>query len=180
MEFCNLVPSLLATNKNLRCFEIEIAIVTMILNINGKYFSLTDVTFILLFQIIFFPILLWLSRQGQQNTPTASLLRSKTPPNECPGYDTKQSNGEAPVMIEFGGMQGTPLLSSLASRLWPGVVAPKRILSMGQIELNSVFMLNWTVWSRIVYMYKNGFCINQKWLIRNKTQPTNQPTNFSS
>ena len=23
------------------------------------------------------------------------------PPNECPGYDTKQSNGEDPVMLEL-------------------------------------------------------------------------------
>ena len=42
--------------------------------------------------------------------------------NECPGYNTKQSDGEAPVM--------------------PGMVAPDRILSMSQIELNSVLMLN--------------------------------------
>ena len=34
------------------------------------------------------------SRLGLQNTPTASLQRGKTPPNECPGYDTKQSDGE--------------------------------------------------------------------------------------
>ena len=25
-------------------------------------------------------------------------------PNECSGYDTKQSDGEAPVMLELGGM----------------------------------------------------------------------------
>ena len=27
-------------------------------------------------------------------------------------------------------------------RCWPGVVAPDRVLSMGQIELNCVLMLN--------------------------------------
>ena len=26
---------------------------------------------------------------GVQNTPTAPLQRSKTSPNECPGYDTQ-------------------------------------------------------------------------------------------
>ena len=29
--------------------------------------------------------------------------------------------------------------------LWPGEVAPDRVLSMGQIELNYVLMLNWIV-----------------------------------
>ena len=27
----------------------------------------------------------------------------KTPPNECPGYETKQSDGEVPVMLAFWG-----------------------------------------------------------------------------
>ena len=48
---------------------------------------------------------------------------------------TEQSDGEAPVMLEFEGMQSTPLLPLLSGQLWPGVVAPERVLSMGQIEL---------------------------------------------
>ena len=28
-------------------------------------------------------------------------------PNECPGYNTKQSDGEAAVMLELRGMQST-------------------------------------------------------------------------
>ena len=57
----------------------------------------------------------------------------KTPPphNECPGYDTKQSDGEVPAVLELWGMQSTPLLPSLPGPLWPGVVAPDRALSMG-------------------------------------------------
>ena len=47
------------------------------------------------------------------------------------GYDAKQSDGETPVMLELWGMQSTPLLPSLPSPLWPGVVAPE----MGQIKL---------------------------------------------
>ena len=39
-------------------------------------------------------------------------------------------------------MWSTTSLPSLPGPLWPGVVAPERVLSMGQIELNSVFMLN--------------------------------------
>ena len=64
-------------------------------------------------------------------TLTAPLQRGKTPPNECPGYGTKQSDGEAPAMLELWGMRSTPSLPSLPVLLWPGVVAPDRALSMG-------------------------------------------------
>ena len=40
------------------------------------------------------------------------------------------------MMLELWGIRGTPSLSSLPGRLWPGVVAPDGVLSMGQIELN--------------------------------------------
>ena len=48
------------------------------------------------------------------------------PPNECPGYDTKQSDGEVLVMLELWKMRSTP-----SSPVWPGMVAPDRALSMG-------------------------------------------------
>ena len=51
--------------------------------------------------------------------------------NECSGYDTKQFDGEASVMLKLWGMQSVTSLSSL----WLGVVAPDRVLSMGQIDL---------------------------------------------
>ena len=38
-------------------------------------------------------------------------------------------------MLELWGMQITPSMTSLPGPLWPGVVAPDRVLSMGQIEL---------------------------------------------
>ena len=63
-------------------------------------------------------------------------------PNECPRYDTKQSDGEVPVTVEFWGMRSTLLLPSLSGPLWPGVVAPDRVLFMDQIELNCMFILN--------------------------------------
>ena len=66
-------------------------------------------------------------------------------------YDTKQSNGEAPVMLELWGMQSTPLPPG---SLWPRVVAPDRVLSMNQIEVNCVLMLNWIVWNRTVLTFK--------------------------
>ena len=55
-------------------------------------------------------------------------------PNECPAYNTKQSDGEAPVMLELWGTRSTH--SVLPGPLWSVVVAPDRVLSMGQIELN--------------------------------------------
>ena len=61
-------------------------------------------------------------------------------PNVCPGYDTKQSDAEASIMLEFWGMQSTPSLPSLPGPLWPGVVAPDKVLSMGQIELFNIWI----------------------------------------
>ena len=58
---------------------------------------------------------------------------------ECSGYDTKQSDGDVPVILELWGMRSTPSLPSLPGPLWPGMVAPYRVLSMGQIELNCAF-----------------------------------------
>ena len=47
--------------------------------------------------------------------------------NECP--DTKQSDGE--VMLELSGLRSTSSLPSLPGPLWPGVLAPDKILSSG-------------------------------------------------
>ena len=58
-----------------------------------------------------------------------------THPNECPAYNTKQSDGEVLVMLELCGMRSILLLPSLPSPLWPGAVAPERVLTMGKIEL---------------------------------------------
>ena len=66
---------------------------------------------------------------------TVSLLRRKTPPYECPGYDIKQSDGEAPA-LEVWGMWSTLSLPLLPGPLWPKVVAPDRVLSMGQITVD--------------------------------------------
>ena len=78
---------------------------------------------------------------------------------KCPGYDTEQSNSEAPVILELWGMQSTPLLPLLPGPHWPRVVVPERILCVGQIELKCVLKLDWIVWNRTVFMYNNGFSI---------------------
>ena len=101
------------------------------------------------------------------------LCRGVRPPhthtNEYLGYDTKQSHGEVPVMLELWGMPSTPSLPSLPGLLYFGVVAPDRVLSMGQIELNRTFecslffhltcvfmlnMINWITWKRTVLTFK--------------------------
>ena len=70
------------------------------------------------------------------------------------GYDAKQSDSEFSGMLELWGMQNTALLPLLPDPLWPGMVAPDRVLSMGQIELNYVLMLNWIAWNRTVLTLK--------------------------
>ena len=65
----------------------------------------------------------------------------ETPPDEYPRYDTKQSDDDyVPVIPELSGMQRIPSLTSLPGPLLPGVVAPERVLSKGQIELNCVLI----------------------------------------
>ena len=62
--------------------------------------------------------------------------------NKSSGYHTKQSDGKDPVMQELWGTWSVPSLPSLPGPLWTGIVAPDRVLSIGQIELNCVLMLN--------------------------------------
>ena len=59
------------------------------------------------------------------------LCREVRTPNACPGYDTKQSDGVTPVMLELLGVQSTPSLLLLPGPLWPRLVAPDRVLFMG-------------------------------------------------
>ena len=75
-------------------------------------------------------------------TDCFSAKEVRPPPNECPGCDTKRSDGEVPVMLKLWGMWSTPSLPSLLGPLWLGVVLPNRALSMGQIEVKCVLMLN--------------------------------------
>ena len=45
-------------------------------------------------------------------------------------------------MLQLWGMWSTSSLPLLPGPLWPGVVVPDKVLSMDQIELNSVLILN--------------------------------------
>ena len=57
---------------------------------------------------------------------------------------------------------------SLPGLLWPGVVAPDRVLSMGQIELNCVLRLNWIVWNITVLIFNcvwTKIILIQNWIV---------------
>ena len=80
----------------------------------------------------------------------------KDPPlNECPAYDTKQSDGAAQIMLELWGMRSIPSLLSIPGSLSLGVVAPDKVLSKGQIELKGGLILNWIVWNRTVLTFNS-------------------------
>ena len=68
-------------------------------------------------------------------------------PNECPGYDIKQSDGETPVMLELWGLQSTLSLPLLQGYLWPGAVALDRVL----LELFDIS----TVYKELTYVRFN-------------------------
>ena len=59
------------------------------------------------------------------------LCRGVIPPNYCPRYATKRSDGEVPVILELWGMRSTPSLLLLQGPHWAGMVAPDTALSMG-------------------------------------------------
>ena len=63
------------------------------------------------------------------------LCRGIVSSNDCPRYDIEQSNGEAPIILELWEMWSTSSLPLFRGLFMPGVVAPERVLSMGQIEL---------------------------------------------
>ena len=45
------------------------------------------------------------------------------------------TSSESPMILVFWGTRDNPSLPSLLGPLWPGVVAPDRVLSMNQIEM---------------------------------------------
>ena len=59
-----------------------------------------------------------------------SVERQDPSTNKCPRYDTKQSDGEVPVMLQVWVMRSASSLPSLSGPLYPTVIAPDRVLSM--------------------------------------------------
>ena len=105
--------------------------------------------------IIWFPMII-----SSNNGPvgwSCRIHRLHFSSNECPRYDNKQSDGEAPVRLKLWGMWSTLSLPLLLGPLRPGVVAPDRVLSIGQIELNCVLKQNWIVWKRTVFDFYTAY-----------------------
>ena len=73
------------------------------------------------------------------------------PHNEYPRYDTKQSDGEAPVMLGLCGMWSTSSLPLLPGPFWPGVVTHYSDRTNGILMLNWIVWLNWIAWNRNVF-----------------------------
>ena len=61
------------------------------------------------------------------------MSKTTTPMSVLEKYDSKQSDGEVPLMLDLWGMLSSTSLPLLPGPLW--LVAPDWILSMGQIEL---------------------------------------------
>ena len=78
--------------------------------------------------------------RGDRRIHQLQFCKGVTTLSECPGYNTKQSDGQVPVILELWGMWSTSSLPSLPDPLWLGVVAADRILSMRQIELNGTYV----------------------------------------
>ena len=57
-------------------------------------------------------------------------------------------------------MRSNPLLPSLPGLLWLGVLALDRVLSMGQVELNCVLMLNRIVSNGSVFNSQTVLMLN--------------------
>ena len=82
------------------------------------------------------------------------LCRGVRPPQQVSWYNIIQSDSEVSVMLSLWEMRSTPLLPSLPGSLRFKVVAPDMVLSMGEIELNCVLMLNWIAWNKSVLIFK--------------------------
>ena len=116
---------------------------------------------------IYTPYLILPSQLRLWNRPTTPLQSGKVIPNEWPSYDTKQSDGEVLGILEHWKMRSTPSLPLLPGPLRLGVVAPDRVLSMRQIELNCVLMLNLITLNKAVLIFKLSTYAKYNWLKKN-------------
>ena len=71
----------------------------------------------------------------------------------CRGVRTV-NDGEVLLMQELWGIRRIPLLPSLPGLFWFRVVDLDRVLSVGQIELNCVLIVNWIGWFETVLTFK--------------------------
>ena len=96
---------------------------------------------------------------GSVEYTNCSFAEGLDSPNECPRYDTNQSDDEAPIMLNLWEVQSAPSLPSLPGPLWLAVVVPERVLFMGQIELFDIK----TIFKQMTYAKLN--CLKYNYLI---------------
>ena len=77
--------------------------------------------------------------------------------------ETKQSDGEVPVMLELWWMRSTPSFPSLQGPIWPGMVESDRVLCMGQIGLNCLRVQNWFVWNWRIFDTESS--LKPNWIV---------------
>ena len=76
---------------------------------------------------------------GSSRSHRLDLCTEVRPLNECPVHETKQSDNQAPVILELLGIRNIPSLLFLPGPLRPGVVTPDEVQSMGQIERFEIY-----------------------------------------
>ena len=91
--------------------------------------------------------ILLIIKKKLHSPPTASLLRAKIPLMSVLFMTVNYLMVRFHLSWRFGKYE----VSSLPGLMWPGVVAPDSALSMVEIELNCVLMLNWIPWNRTVF-----------------------------
>ena len=107
-----------------------------------------------------------------QNTPTASLQRGKTAPHQTSVLDMTLNH----LMVRFRECWVPLYCHRSKVHSGPRVVARDCVLSIAQIEWNSVLILNWTV-----YMYKMDLAWNNlQGLVCHKTKPTQTSSQWHS
>ena len=97
-------------------------------------------------------------------------------PNEIPGYDTKQSDGEVPVKQEVGGMWSTPFIAnatrftlSRSDNTWYSPIYGSnrtKLLTYAKLNWmkgNYFCMLNWIVWNWTVFDIETALTLN--WIV---------------
>ena len=110
----------------------------------------------------------WLSCGIHQLILSRVLRRSL---NKCSGYDTKESDNEAPVMLKLWRMQSTCSLPSLSGLLWFRVVASDRVRSMGWIEEFDIKTLCKQIehFDHLTLCKKNDWCLIELFVIHSNT-----------
>ena len=101
-------------------------------------------------------------------TDCISAVGLDSPPSECPRYDTKQSDGEVPVILWQGpiyGLNRTNGILMLNWIVWLNWIAWNRnVLTIKPyLHLNCVLMLNLIIWNELFFDIET--VLTQNWIV---------------